>query len=195
MSNPDPVWSWPEDHWRGIVRKVRAGRSMKPRKWKGGARAVVALSFNCPNETMELGAGTTSLARLSQGQYGARQGIPRILALLKAHGVPATFFMPAVAAMLSPAEAKAIAAAGHEIGLSGWIGETSAQLTAEAERDLMSGARDAVSGMVDFLCATRGLSAVEAYMLCSTCGDLRISEIVDMPNWVVSFYFPRVVFE
>ena len=30
-------------------------------------------------------------------------------------------------------------------------------------------------------------------MLCSVCGDLRISEIVDMPNWVVSFYFPRIV--
>ena len=40
-----------------------------------------------------------------------------------------------------------------------------------------------------------GMSAVDAYMLCSTCGDLRISEIVDMPNWVVSFYFPRCVFE
>ena len=32
-------------------------------------------------------------------------------------------------------------------------------------------------------------------MLCSVCADLRISEIVDMPNWVVSLYFPRVVFE
>ncbi|MCF8486797.1 MAG: acetamidase/formamidase family protein [Rhodobacteraceae bacterium] len=61
--------------------------------------------------------------------------------------------------------------------------------------DLMSGARDAVANMVDLLCATRGMSAVEAYMLVSTCGDLRISEIVDMPNWVVSFYFPRCVFE
>lgn len=61
--------------------------------------------------------------------------------------------------------------------------------------DLMSGARDAVSGMVDLLCAQQGISAVEAYMLCSVCGDLRISEVVDMPNWVVSFYFPRCVFE
>ena len=61
--------------------------------------------------------------------------------------------------------------------------------------DLMAGARDAVAGMIDLLCATRGMSAVEAYMLCSTCGDLRISEIVYMPNWVVSFYFPRCVFE
>jgi acetamidase/formamidase len=61
--------------------------------------------------------------------------------------------------------------------------------------DLMSAARDAVANMVDFLGATRGMSAVDAYMLVSTCGDLRISEIVDMPNWVVSFYFPRCVFE
>jgi acetamidase/formamidase len=61
--------------------------------------------------------------------------------------------------------------------------------------DLMEGARMAVSGMVDLLTVTHGMSAVEAYMLCSVCGDLRISEIVDMPNWVVSFYFPRSVFE
>ena len=60
--------------------------------------------------------------------------------------------------------------------------------------DLMTGARDAVAHMVDHLCATEKLSAEDAYMLVSTCGDLRISEIVDMPNWVVSFYFPRIVF-
>ncbi|MCC5988948.1 MAG: acetamidase/formamidase family protein [Pararhodobacter sp.] len=61
--------------------------------------------------------------------------------------------------------------------------------------DMMAAARDAVSGMIDHLCATRQMAAVDAYMLVSTCGDLRISEIVDQPNWVVSFYFPRCVFE
>ncbi|MFL5295036.1 MAG: acetamidase/formamidase family protein [Phenylobacterium sp.] len=61
--------------------------------------------------------------------------------------------------------------------------------------DLMTGARDAVSGMIDLLSARHGIAPVDAYMLCSVCGDLRISEIVDQPNWVVSFYFPRVVFE
>lgn len=60
--------------------------------------------------------------------------------------------------------------------------------------DLMAASRDAVANMIDLLCATHRISAVDAYMLCSTCGDLRISEIVDMPNWVVSFYFPRSVF-
>jgi acetamidase/formamidase len=61
--------------------------------------------------------------------------------------------------------------------------------------DLMTATRDAVSGMIDFLGKHRGLSAVDAYMLCSTCADLRISEVVDQPNWVVSYYFPRIVFE
>lgn len=61
--------------------------------------------------------------------------------------------------------------------------------------DLMQGAKDAVSGMIDWLTKETGMSALEAYMLCSVCGDLRISEIVDMPNWLVSFYFPKTVLE
>lgn len=69
------------------------------------------------------------------------------------------------------------------------------EVTTGVGPDLMSGARDAVSGMIELLTAQHGMSAVDAYMLVSTCGDLRISEIVDMPNWVVSFYFPRMVLE
>ncbi|MHA1564546.1 MAG: acetamidase/formamidase family protein, partial [Alphaproteobacteria bacterium] len=61
--------------------------------------------------------------------------------------------------------------------------------------DLFSGARAAVSQMVDFLAGRYNMAPVDAYMLCSVCGDLRISEIVDQPNWVVSFYFPRIVLE
>jgi acetamidase/formamidase len=61
--------------------------------------------------------------------------------------------------------------------------------------DLMQGAKDAVSGMIDLLGTLHGMAAAEAYMLCSVCADLRISEIVDQPNWVVSLYFPRIVFD
>jgi acetamidase/formamidase len=69
------------------------------------------------------------------------------------------------------------------------------EVTTGVGPDLMRGARAAVSQMVDLLAARHGLDPVDAYMLCSVAGDLRISEIVDMPNWVVSFYFPRIVFE
>jgi acetamidase/formamidase len=48
--------------------------------------------------------------------------------------------------------------------------------------------------MVDDISAAQGISASEAYMLCSVCADLCISEVVDQPNWVVSFYFPKIVF-
>jgi acetamidase/formamidase len=61
--------------------------------------------------------------------------------------------------------------------------------------DLMQAARESVRSMVELLVQRHAMPAVEAYMLCSVCGDLRISEIVDVPNWVVSFYFPRLVFE
>ena len=61
--------------------------------------------------------------------------------------------------------------------------------------DLIEGARAAVSGMIDVLGKRYQMSPVDAYMLCSVCADLRISEIVDQPNWVVSLYFPRVVLD
>jgi acetamidase/formamidase len=60
--------------------------------------------------------------------------------------------------------------------------------------DLFEAARTAVREMIELLAATRGLPRVAAYMLCSVCADLRISEIVDRPNWVVSLYLPKVVF-
>jgi acetamidase/formamidase len=61
--------------------------------------------------------------------------------------------------------------------------------------DLMEAARDAVRHMIDLLGRLHGLAPRDAYMLCGVCADLRISEIVNKPNWVVPLYFPRVVFE
>jgi acetamidase/formamidase len=61
--------------------------------------------------------------------------------------------------------------------------------------DLMQAARAAVRSMIELLIRQHGMPAIDAYLLCSVCGDLRISEIVDVPNWTVSFYVPRLVFE
>ena len=61
--------------------------------------------------------------------------------------------------------------------------------------DLMEASKNAVRGTIDLLGKEHGLAPEDAYMLCSVCADLRISEIVDQPNWVVSCYFPRVVFD
>jgi acetamidase/formamidase len=61
--------------------------------------------------------------------------------------------------------------------------------------DLMEAARASVRSMIDLLGRRYGMPAIDAYLLCSVCADLRISEIVDIPNWTVSFYFPRIVLE
>ena len=58
-----------------------AARS-KPAAWKGGARCAVAFSFDSDHETNELRDGGGSISKLSQGQYGNRKGVPRILDIL-----------------------------------------------------------------------------------------------------------------
>ncbi|HEY1447531.1 MAG TPA: polysaccharide deacetylase [Caulobacteraceae bacterium] len=140
-------WRWPESRWRAAVDHVRAGRALRPPSWPGGARCAVALSFDSDHETSDLRDGGASVARLSWGQYGARVGIPRIAALLKRHDIRATFFVPAVTALLHPDEQRALTAAGHEIGLHGWIHELNTALPPEAERELMFRAADTLEAI------------------------------------------------
>ena len=140
-------WAWPESRWRGIVDQVRAGRSLKPATWPGGARVAVALSFDSDHETLTLRSGETSPGKLSQGQYGARVAVPRILSLLKRHDVPATFFVPAVVARLYPAEQQRVVAAGHEIGIHSWIHEQNGSLPPSVERDLQLRAADVLEAV------------------------------------------------
>ncbi|MEN3149541.1 polysaccharide deacetylase [Neorhizobium sp. IRAMC:178] len=135
-------WEWDEATWRGKVNKVRAGRSLKPKAWKDGARCAVALSFDSDHETNELRDGGESIGRMSQGQYGNRMGVPRILETLKNADVPATFFVPAVAALLYPDEQRRVIAEGHEIGLHGWIHEMNTKVPAAKERELHFRAAD-----------------------------------------------------
>ena len=61
------AWRWAEADWRPIVEKVRAGRSLKPASWPGGARCAVALSFDSDHETQTLRWAQSSPGKLSQG--------------------------------------------------------------------------------------------------------------------------------
>ena len=105
-ANETPSWKWTENEWRGAVERVRAGKSLQPRSWPEGARVAVALSFDFDNETPSLRDNQTSPSLMSNGQYGARAGLPRVLALLDEYDVPASFFIPAVSALLYPDEVK-----------------------------------------------------------------------------------------
>jgi peptidoglycan/xylan/chitin deacetylase (PgdA/CDA1 family) len=138
----DLPWTWPEARWRAPVARVRAGRSLKPAEWPGGARCAVALSFDSDHETLTLRTGRAGPGPLSQGEYGARAAMPRILDMLARRGVRATFFVPAVAALLHPEEQRRVVAEGHEIGIHSWIHEFNSSLPPEDERDLQFRAAD-----------------------------------------------------
>ena len=144
-STPDP-WNWSEERVRSAVNQVRAGRDLNPSSWPGGARVAVLLSFDVDNETTQgLRTGTVSIGPLSQGQYGARVALPRVLGLLEEEDVPATFFFPAWTLKLAPEQADLIQAPGmHEIGLHGWIHELNTSLDGETEARLLRQASDAI---------------------------------------------------
>lgn len=138
----DHPWLWPEERWRARVEKVRAGRSLKPEAWPDGAKMAVALSFDADHETFELKNGGKSIGRMSQGAYGPRAGMPRILGLLARHGVPASVYMPAVSAMINADEVRRVVDGGHELALHSWIHEFNSTLDEATERDLALRAAD-----------------------------------------------------
>jgi len=130
-------WQWSEQQWRRIVGHVRAGASLRPKAWKDDARCAFAISFDSDHETNELRDGGKSIGRLSWGEYGSRVAVPRILSLLEKYDVNASFYVPAVVALLYPDEQRTVVSEGHEIGIHGWIHELNSTLAYETERDLM----------------------------------------------------------
>ncbi|MGH2521666.1 MAG: acetamidase/formamidase family protein [Anaerolineales bacterium] len=60
--------------------------------------------------------------------------------------------------------------------------------------DLFQDAQQAVRYMIDYLSSERSMMREQAYCLCGAAVDLKISEIVDAPNWIVSAYLPLSIF-
>jgi acetamidase/formamidase len=59
--------------------------------------------------------------------------------------------------------------------------------------DLMEAARNATRHLIEWLCREAHLSAEDAYALSSVVAELRISQVVDAPNWTVTAFFPMAV--
>jgi len=128
-----------EDEIRARVSGVRAGRSLQPASWPNGARVAVTLSFDVDNETLSIRRQEPSIGALSQGEFGGRVGLQRVVDLLDRHEIPASFFIPAVSMMLAPGMVDVIQASGrHEFGVHGWIHERNTALDAETERELVT---------------------------------------------------------
>ena len=141
-NNDIEPWQWGDSTWQNLVEKVRAGKSLKPKRWKNNARVAVALSFDSDHETTTLRWGDGSPGKLSQGEYGSRAAVPRIRRILRENNISASFFVPAVVAKLHPDEQRNLVNEGHEIGIHGWIHEFNSTLPEADERELMLRAGD-----------------------------------------------------
>jgi len=120
------------------VANVRVGRELTPKRWPNGAMVAVCLSFDLDNEA--LWRENPLPVPLSEGEYGATTGLPRILTLLDQQQVPASFYIPAMSAMLHPQMIQDIMKSGrHEIGVHGWVHESYPQVNdAVKEQQLLT---------------------------------------------------------
>jgi acetamidase/formamidase len=126
--------------------------------------------FSCGDAHAAQGDGEVCVTGLESPMYGALR-----FTLHKDRPIPAPQYL--TGGPLTPRVADAP-----------WYGTTG------VGPDLFVGAQDAVRAMVDHLSAEHGLSPEDAYLLCSLCVDLRISEIVDAGHYVVSALLPMAIF-
>jgi len=146
QTSAKPGWQWSIDSVFKVVNTVRAGRSLQPATWPNGARVAVLLSFDVDNETIALRFGEPNAGTLSQGQYGSRQGLRRVVELLDRNRIPASFFIPSVSLQIAPDMATLIKKSGrHEFGVHGWIHELNTTLPDSAERALLTKAVDEIT--------------------------------------------------
>jgi peptidoglycan/xylan/chitin deacetylase (PgdA/CDA1 family) len=140
-------WNWSEETVRAAVNQVRAGRDLNPDSWPGGARVAVLLSYDVDNETVQgLRTGQVSIGPLSQGQYGSRVALPRVVELMNRENVPSTFFFPAWSLKIAPEQAGLIQESGmHEIAVHGWIHELNTALDGETEERLLRQAVETIT--------------------------------------------------
>jgi peptidoglycan-N-acetylglucosamine deacetylase len=138
QQSTQPGTKWTDDQLRQAVALSRVGRKLTPKSWPGGARVAVCLSFDDDTDAPLLRDGTTSPTALSASDFGAESGTARILKILDNSGVPATFFVTGVDALLHPDMLAAIMKSGrNEIGVHGWIHEFPPTLAVGEEERLL----------------------------------------------------------
>ncbi len=111
--------------------------------WPGGARCAASFTFDFDAEEVWIGEDPENANRpgvLSQGTYGAKVAVPRLLELLERHGVRATFFVPGRVAERHPERVADIVAAGHELAHHGYTHTPPSRLSRdEEENELVKG--------------------------------------------------------
>lgn len=150
-----PGISWTPDQIKEAVSTARPGKVLLPQKWPHDARVCVVVSFDIDNESYPLSTGDKNAGPLSDAEYGATEGLTRIVSMLDRLDVPATFFTPAVSALLAPEMIPQITKSGkNEIALHGWIHESVDVLNDQAQEERL------LSQAIDYLTKVSGTRPV-----------------------------------
>lgn len=122
--------------------------------WPDGHRMAVCLTWDVDGESaMYVRAperAQTLLSELHQRLYGPQIGIWRILKLLQTYGLPGTFYVPGYTAEIHPEVVKAIADAGHPLGLHGYLHEALETLDEPAELDVLRKSKAALKHLAGY---------------------------------------------
>ncbi|MDH4314707.1 MAG: polysaccharide deacetylase [Gammaproteobacteria bacterium] len=131
-----PRWQQSPEQIRSTASQVRAGADLTPQAWPNFARVAVGLSFDVDTELVWLeDTDMQSPSTMSRGEYGARTGLPRVLALLAKYDIPATFFIPSMSMELHPEMVRMIKTdPRHEFGFHSYAHENPLALSAADER-------------------------------------------------------------
>ncbi len=118
--------------------------------WPDGKGTAAAFTFDVDAESALLGVSLEHANRMSvmsHQAYGPLVGVPRILSLLSRHEVRSTFFVPGYTAERYPDVIRAIVDAGHEIAHHGYLHESMAGLSEQAEADILDRGIDALEAV------------------------------------------------
>ncbi len=159
----------------GIMPPGPFGGNMDIRHLTKGSRLLLPVQlsgalFSCGDAHAAQGDGEVCVTGIESPMYAALR-----FELHKGRSIPAPQF--AIPGPLTPLVEDA-----------GWYATTG------VGPDLMEAARDSLRAMVEHISQTYSMEPIEAYVLASLVVDLKISEIVDQPNWIVSSYLPLAIF-
>ncbi len=151
------------------------GGNMDTRHITKGARLYLPVQvpgalFSCGDAHAAQGDGEVCVTGIESPMYAALR-----FNLIKGRSIPAPQFV--TPGLLTPKSEGA-----------GWYA------TMGIGPDLMQATKDSMRAMVEHVSTTYHMEPVEAYVLASLAVDLKISEVVDQPNWIVSSYLPLALF-
>lgn len=107
-------------------------------------RSIVCLTFDFDAISGWIARGQTSPSPVSRGEFGPRAGVPRLLALLRRHGISASWYIPGHTLETYSEACRSIADAGHEIGHHGWTHRPPATLSREEEGAELARANESI---------------------------------------------------